>query len=330
MINNFLTFPILLEKETIKIKNNELNKILTKIHFFQLNQPLDLNNQNLIQNFKNSKVAVIDQCPCESKTSEETLYLLCFKETLVLFPHPILNFLQNLFNTNTDTNIYCLSSLNDFIFQNKEIKNKIIQSDQFLIEEIANFCKVFNITTFPGSSTKEVWRIIQRSIAGYLIKDSYSKTKEDRYKKFYNFMSKCPLEIKKYDNDNFIELRDICNTNTSKVSLVYNIETEELMIIKKIRNNTENCILFYREFDNYVDLGHPLFPILHGINEKEQYLVIEYVNGRTLLSIKELHLDESDKITIIFQLLILFIFLFENGFVYRDLKPNNVMIDEKL
>ena len=141
-------------------------------------------------------------------------------------------------------------------------------------------------------------------------------------------MSKCPLDIKKYGNNNFIELRDICNTNTSKVSLVYNIETEELMIIKKIRNNTENCILFYREFDNYIDLGHPLFPLLYGINEKEQYLVIEYVNGRTLLSIKELHLDESDKITIIFQLLILFIFLFENGFVYRDLKPNNVMIDE--
>ena len=67
MINNFLTFPILLEKETIKIKNNELNKILTKIHFFHLNQPLDLNNQNLIQNFKNSKVAVIDQCLCNKQ-----------------------------------------------------------------------------------------------------------------------------------------------------------------------------------------------------------------------------------------------------------------------
>lgn len=47
---------------------------------------------------------------------------------------------------------------------------------------------------------------------------------------------------------------------------------------------------------------------------------MEYIDKRQL--------SYNDKILIIFELMIVIEFLHRNHFIYRDLKPNNVMIDE--
>ena len=43
--------------------------------------------------------------------------------------------------------------------------------------------------------------------------------------------------------------------------------------------------------------------------------------------IEELHLDYDEKIKIIFEIILTISYLHNNGFVYRDLKPNNIIID---
>ena len=52
------------------------------------------------------------------------------------------------------------------------------------------------------------------------------------------------------------------------------------------------------------------------------------MNGRTLNKISDIHLTKDEKITILFELMITLEFLHRNHFIYRDLKPNNVIIDK--
>lgn len=40
------------------------------------------------------------------------------------------------------------------------------------------------------------------------------------------------------------------------------------------------------------------------------------------------HFDVEDKFTIIFELIMIINYFHKNGFIYRDLRPNNIIIDE--
>ena len=83
-----------------------------------------------------------------------------------------------------------------------------------------------------------------------------------------------------------------------------------------------------REINNYSTIFHHLLPKFYGKSYPKDHIVIEYINGKTLLNIDDLYLNESDRFTIIFQLMVIIEFLHHNKCIYRDLKPNNVMIDE--
>ena len=83
-----------------------------------------------------------------------------------------------------------------------------------------------------------------------------------------------------------------------------------------------------REIELYSKVQHSLIPKLFGIGANKEYLIIEFINGRTLLEINEVQLNFNEKITIFFELMIIIEFLHRKGFVYRDLKPNNVILDE--
>ena len=54
---------------------------------------------------------------------------------------------------------------------------------------------------------------------------------------------------------------------------------------------------------------------------------IEFINGGILLDINEIQLNFNEKITIFFELMIIIEFLHRKGFIYRDLKPNNIIIN---
>ena len=43
--------------------------------------------------------------------------------------------------------------------------------------------------------------------------------------------------------------------------------------------------------------------------------------------IKEYHFSVEEKYTIILQIMLSIVFLHLNGYIYRDLKPSNIMID---
>ena len=103
------------------------------------------------------------------------------------------------------------------------------------------------------------------------------------------------------------------------------------MAIKKPRmsyNKQEYQKLIDREINNYSKLNHPLLPKFIGTTKIENFLVIEFIKGKTLSNIKQFNLRHDEKIKIIWQLMDVLDFLHHKKHIYRDLKPNNVMIDD--
>ena len=208
---------------------------------------------------------------------------------------------------------------------------KIYQSDSIFKEEIFKFSKVLNIKPISKTSIKQIWKIIQPCISGYLIKHCYSKLNNNRLTQINSFNEKARITsaIENFDEDEFIELREIGRTTSSIVFLIYHIEREELFVLKKFfTNNNEYSKLRNRENSNYSKLCHPFLSKFYGVIKNKNYSIIEYINGQTLLEIEQLHLSMNDKITIIFELILIFLYLHKYNFIYRDLKPNNIMIDK--
>ncbi|KAL1217981.1 Serine/threonine-protein kinase OXI1 [Cardamine amara subsp. amara] len=79
---------------------------------------------------------------------------------------------------------------------------------------------------------------------------------------------------------------------------------------------------------------HPLFPSLHGVLATDKVIgyAIDYCPGRNLNSLRKMQTENmfSDEIIRFYaaELVIAFEYLHNQGIVYRDLKPENVMIQE--
>ena len=86
-----------------------------------------------------------------------------------------------------------------------------------------------------------------------------------------------------------------------------------------------------RDIRNYEEIKHPFIPKFYGTikYDNKDYPVIEFINGKTLFDYDfNFDFNETEMYEIILQMLLVINYLHNNHFIYRDLKPNNVIIDE--
>lgn len=93
---------------------------------------------------------------------------------------------------------------------------------------------------------------------------------------------------------------------------------------------TSTKYLNERERANYLSVLYPyIVPYFGYIELKEKKLILlEYVEGQTLLDYVLTKLSTRDKYSIIFEMLLTIRYLHSKEFIYRDLKLNNIIINQ--
>lgn len=306
--------------QEIIIKNKMLDTVIQNYYFIQISSKSDLSN-HLYQNINESNFILINQY--EEQNQKYTYIIIGFKRTIIVIEKSLLSILEPLFSTKTNLNICLLTEINDL---NMKSNWNIIENNQFPEEETMKLSKKLILQNACSKEFKKLWECIKPCISGYLIRESYEKTKRNRIE---NFVMKKNSKVMTIKEDDIIELKRIASGSSAYTMLAYHIEKEELLVIKKQFNlSDEMKYLISREVNNYSKIHHPFIPRFIGTIESNYSIVMEYINGNTLEYIDKRQLSYNDKILIIFELMIVIEFLHRNHFIYRDFKPNNVMIDE--
>ena len=295
-------------------------------------------HQDIISNLDESEDFLIDLFL--GKNQNDNFFVIGFKNTIIIIKEILISSLETFFSYKSKSKIYFIPKIKEKFNQQVSIENKQIEIDPIFLSEISNFKDQIKFKVKSSSPIHRMISVVSSCIFGYLIRASYSKLNKAQFETMNNFLKfdeKLEEEKEKSDQkfyeDDFIDLRSIGSSLTSKVFLMYEISKGEIYAIKKpIGNDTESSKLNLREHNNYSKINHPFLPKYYGQIRNNDFLIIQFINGLKLNEFIEKHktnkLEYKDKIIIIFELMLIFKYLHENGFVYRDLKPNNIMIDE--
>ena len=306
MLDGFTKFKEFFDKKLIKMRYRRLDALIQKFNFLQILKDEKF-DQIIIQKINESKAIAIDRY----YNGDEEIIIVCFESHLIIIDRSQQYIIKTLLSRNNEDMLYFVPKSNS-------------RQNSFFEEEIGSFTNFLQIYDNGLKTINYFWRIIVPCLSAYLIKKSYVKTYKDRVK---NYNTKT-IEIKKFEEDEFIPLRTVGASNSSTVYLKYHIESEELFSIKSFHQKNDKLII--REMINYKNLNYPFLSKIYGeINTKnEDSLVIEFINGQTLRDFHKKKLNLKQKILIIIEILYSVQYLHRNDFIYRDLKPNNLIIDQ--
>ena len=325
MIQDIQQIQKLFQNNMIDIRNKRLAKTMLDYSFLFVSNDLNFeDNQEIYKNIKESPIIIFNHI------HNKELFFIGFEKTVIIINQNSLSFLEQLFKYNSDLSFCFLPNKQENFGHSFNIQFNEIQSDNIFLEEIDSLNQQLNIKNRKEitSPIRAIWKQIKVCISGYLIKKSYSKINQKRLKKFYSRLGKKDTKIN-YDEDEFIILRKIGLGTFFITELVYNIEKEELFIIKKpLKLDPEIDKLMKRELNNYSIINHMFLPKFYGTINKKNYLVIEFINGQSLLQIKEMKLNIQNKLAIIMEIMLAVKYIHDNQYILRDLKPGNIIIDK--
>ncbi|KAK8872157.1 hypothetical protein M9Y10_007919 [Tritrichomonas musculus] len=174
-----------------------------------------------------------------------------------------------------------------------------------------------------------LWEIIRKSVSVFLIKIGYLNARYDRNVHFDEYLIS-GIKDDDISSEKYIDLMLYSKGSSSSLYLVYLIQKEMICLMKMFSKTEEEKKLFEREHNNYLNIKHPLLPRYLGAAHylSCNCLIIEYLEGRMLCEIDFSRKSLKATMKIIFEMMIIVAYLHCNGYIYRDLKPNNIIVDE--
>ena len=320
-------FQDVFNSHQLQMRDKFLDSIYQKFTIYYITKKED---KPIINDLPNeTKIIIIDSM----KYDNEEYTIICFEQTIILLSKTKISLLENFFTNPNDSKIIQISDkkeneLPQHIKIDDQESDEMIEIYNFILEnEEGRFLYYFNLLSPSNNDLNKIWHELRRIILVFIVKKSYLKMSTNR---FLSFDANKNQEINEYElnNFNFIKIKQL-GASISSAELICHIGLEQLFAMK-IFYDADRKKLFEREKRNYKMICHPLIPKFYGIGKinKEERLLIEYIKGSSLQKISEMKLNKEDKISIIYELLKIIEYLHHNEFIYRDMKPDNFIIDE--
>ena len=306
-----------------KIFQLEDGRFTNSIKKFSFTSALDLEkcDNKIHDNINNVQFIIVD----EYFELDEKYIIACLNREIIIFDHSKQMLIQDLlFQKQNENKIYFVPKDNKSQ-KKKEYKDAFEFIAKTNEDKIYFETEIYKLNEYLQIKTKnkkflDFWKIICPCIATYLILKNYININKNQLK---NFVEKIDeqnelKELKVFEYDEFVKLRMI----SSMVILFYHIESEKIFAFKFFEDK-----LFEREFANYKVINHPFLPKFDGIIKDKNCLVMEFIHGQSLSDSNLNKMDIQLKLKIIIDILFIFQYLHQNNFIYRDLKPDNLILN---
>src|SRR5689334_10674318 len=138
--------------------------------------------------------------------------------------------------------------------------------------------------------------------------------------------------------DHYEIIRQLGHGGMSRVYLATDLLSQQTIVLKFLNDDLIGNIAIFERYKREAEIGnlinHP--HVQHMLNVGEQrsaeYLVMEYIKGRTLRELLEERngqlLSQEEALRIILQVCDALAYCHEHGVFHRDIKPENIMIQD--
>ena len=138
--------------------------------------------------------------------------------------------------------------------------------------------------------------------------------------------------------DHYEIIRMLGHGGMNRVYLARDVSNQQEVVLKFPNDDLIGNIAVFERYKREAEIGnrlhHPHVQQLLNTDEKrsEEYLVVEYIKGKTLRTVLEEHapnpLPVAEAIRITLQICDALAYCHEQGIFHRDIKPENIMIQE--
>jgi serine/threonine protein kinase len=138
--------------------------------------------------------------------------------------------------------------------------------------------------------------------------------------------------------DHYEIIRQLGHGGMSRVYLATDLHSQQTVVLKFLNDDLIGNVAVFERYKRESEIGnrinHPHVQHMLNVGEKRsaEYLVMEYIKGRTLREMLEERscqpLSPEEALRIILQVCDALAYCHEHGVFHRDIKPENIMIQE--
>lgn len=306
--------------------NNYLQSLINDFEFIDFLKDKEKTQKKLKNFMKDNFIIIHSQ---ETDEYGQSFFILFDKSSLIIPKLDFLKIFQQITIKETSTVFYTTIETKNEI--EKTFKNQIkLESTNFSNINFSSFldqCPGVKKRFFQQKESIILLQTKIRMIITYILQKSLINTRINRFENILKMFEIRPKN-KKFNIKEFIILNYLGRGSSSYVQVAYHIGTEKLFALKPHFAEIKNLNNVYkRELYNYKNFCHPFIPRFYGTIQSQQIFVMDYIEGNSLLQIKDMNLSIFDKFMIILEIMFTFQNIHEKKFVYRDLHPKNLIID---